>query len=61
MLNDLLTDEVLAREVLDYILSGRQITEKVSLKTIENYQNKRKPQNVISRKSVNFPQKKEKN
>jgi hypothetical protein len=41
MLNELLTDESLANEVLDYILSGRQTTEKVKLKTIENYKNKR--------------------
>jgi hypothetical protein len=42
MLQALLTDEDLARDVLDYILSGRQTTHKYKLKTIENYQQKRK-------------------
>jgi hypothetical protein len=42
MLEDLLTDEDLASDVLDYILSGRQTTQKYKLKTVENYQQKRK-------------------
>lgn len=42
MLDDLLKDEELARDVLEYLLSGRKITHKHKLKTIENYQQKRK-------------------
>lgn len=42
MLEELLKDEELARDVLDYILSGRQVTQKFKLKTIENY-NRKKP------------------
>jgi hypothetical protein len=47
MLDELLKDEELAKDVLDYILSERQVTHKQKLKTIENYQQKRKRKQPI--------------
>lgn len=42
MLQDLLTDEELSRDVLDYILSGRQTSQKFKLKAVDNYKQKRR-------------------
>jgi hypothetical protein len=54
MLDELLTDEDLARDVLDYILSGRKVTHKHKLKTVENYQQKRKRKKTEPKPEVKY-------
>lgn len=54
MLDELLKDEDLARDVLDYILSGRKVTHKHKLKTIENYQQKRKKKKAEPKPEVKY-------
>lgn len=54
MLEELLKDEDLSRDVLDYILSERQITHKFKLKTIENYDKKRKRKAPVPKEDKKF-------
>lgn len=49
MLQELLVDEDLAKDVLDYILSGRQVKCQYKLKTVENYDKKRKVRKKASK------------
>jgi hypothetical protein len=54
MLQELLTDEDLSRDVLDYILSGRQTTEKFKLKAVDNYKIKRQRTKREPKPDINY-------